>query len=144
VSDEIINEMAKAMWRSTFDDTDFTEEDMIIISGDDWHQFIDYAKSAYSVVADRLEAPIARISVLEDLTRELSRECNAEYVRTIELEAENKTLRDLLELCADELEACIDYDYKKSDGSIIPEHKSKYERDMAPVVAARVALKVER
>ncbi len=38
MSDEIINEMAKAMWRSTFDDTDFTEEDMIIRGRYDYHK----------------------------------------------------------------------------------------------------------
>jgi hypothetical protein len=60
------------------------------------------------------------------------------------LEAQAKVieaLRAALKDCADELEACIDEDYKKSDGSIVPEHKSKYERDMAPVIAARALLK---
>ena len=87
--------------------------------------------------ADALEAQANRVVFLETEIvrwREGSLEANA---RIAELDA-------LLKDCADELEARLDEDYKRSDGSIFPEHRSKYERDMAPVVAARAALNGEK
>ena len=43
----------------------------------------------------------ARIAELENLTRRLNQECNAEFVRSRKLEAENKALRAALKPFAD-------------------------------------------
>jgi len=60
------------------------------------------------------------------------------------LRARIAELEVLLKDCADELEARLDEDYKRRTGIVLPEYRLKYERDMAPVVAARAALKREK
>jgi hypothetical protein len=80
---------------------------------------------------DVFDAAIVSLAIAEEA---ISKDYRA---RIAELDA-------LLKDCADELEARLDEDYKRSDGSIFPEHRSKYERDMAPVVAARAALNGEK
>jgi TATA-binding protein-associated factor Taf7 len=71
---------------------------------------------------------------------ELEADNREKDARIAELEAENAKLRTVLKDCADELEGCIDEDYKRGDGSIHPAMRRKYERDMATVRAARAAL----
>ena len=93
--------------------------------------------------ADALEAQAKEI---EELKKELNawhESANWPEKSPGQMRARIAELEVLLKDCADELEARLDEDYKRSDGSIIPEHRFKYERDMAPVVAARAALNGE-
>lgn len=74
-------------------------------------------------------------------------EAKTQTSETEKLRARIAELEVLLKDCADELEARLDEDYKRRTGRILfffPEYRLKYERDMAPVIAARAALNGEK
>jgi hypothetical protein len=94
--------------------------------------------------ADALEVQGTRISVLEDLTRELGQECNAEYVRNWELEAENKALREALKPFAAVTEGDLELWYGLDPDPFVPDDAALITIDSSPTVgdlrAARAAM----
>jgi hypothetical protein len=84
--------------------------------------------------ADALEAQTKRIAGLEYEARLFDEALGNAHARIAELEA-------LLKDCADDLEAEVDARYGENAKKCMPH---RYERDMAPVVAARAALNGEK
>jgi hypothetical protein len=83
---------------------------------------------------DALEAQAKRIAGLEYEARLFDEALWNAHARIAELEA-------LLKDCADDLEAEVDARYGENAKKCMPH---RYERDMAPVVAARAALNGEK
>ena len=84
--------------------------------------------------ADALEAQVRRIADLHKEVRIMDSEYKTAIASIAELEA-------LLKDCADDLEAEVDARYGENAKKCMPH---RYERDMAPVVAARAALNGEK
>ena len=96
-----------------------------------------------SGVVVALSDAAARIAELEKREKHLEEMFQGWRDEAIKASAHIAELEVLLKDCADELEAHLDEDYKRRTGIILPEYRLKYERDMAPVVAARAALNGE-
>ena len=114
----------------------------------DWS---DEHQTTTTIVTKNERLAIAEIKKLRariaELEKAQAKDAEEEYVRRIkdariaELEAANAELRVLLKDCADDLEAEVDERYGETSKKCMPH---RYERDMAPVVAARAALNGEK
>ena len=96
---------------------------------------LDYARVAVAAAYPSLVAEIARLNAarLADSQRMVSMSDEYEAAQD-----EIERLHGLLKECADELAAQVEGQYAKTKDH--PAMKRRYDRDMAPVLAARAAL----
>lgn len=95
------------------------------------NMYVDFLNEA----ADALEAQAKEIERLEEVNVFCRSAFSSSQERIAELEAALKN-------CADELEVWIDELY--SVGSVLPEHKLRYKRNIESVRTARAALNGEK